>query len=105
MSRLSSSALVAYALVTGCSHVAPPAPAAVAPSGAMAVASASVPCSEPASGLTTEHDKVLYALGVIVGRNISKFEITPEELRLVEHGIHDAALRRANYYTKPKPGT
>lgn len=76
------------AWVTGCSHVAPPAaqaPIAAAPVVATPIA--------PAPALTSEADKTLYALGLVVGRNLSNFDITPSELLLVERGIHDAALR------------
>lgn len=40
--------------------------------------------------LTTEDDKTLYALGLIVGRNIAGFNLTPAELNLVKMGITDS---------------
>jgi len=39
----------------------------------------------------TEEEKTLYALGLIVGGNLTSFSLTPEELDLVKKGIADAA--------------
>ena len=40
--------------------------------------------------VTTEDDKTLYALGLIVGRNIGGFNLTPAELNVVKLGITDS---------------
>lgn len=40
----------------------------------------------------TEEDKALYALGVILSRNIQPFEFTARELELVQAGLADAVL-------------
>lgn len=39
----------------------------------------------------TEDDKVLYALGVVMGQNVASFKLTAEELALVQKGLADAA--------------
>jgi FKBP-type peptidyl-prolyl cis-trans isomerase FkpA len=41
--------------------------------------------------LETEDQKTLYALGLLVGRNVKPFALTPEELEVVKAGIADAA--------------
>jgi FKBP-type peptidyl-prolyl cis-trans isomerase FkpA len=41
--------------------------------------------------LETEDQKTLYALGLLLGRNIKTFSLTPEELAIVRAGLTDAA--------------
>jgi FKBP-type peptidyl-prolyl cis-trans isomerase FkpA len=46
----------------------------------------------PAAGaLQTEEQKTVYALGLILGRNVANLSLTPEELALVQRGLNDAA--------------
>ena len=45
-----------------------------------------------ASAQETEEEKVLYALGMAVGRNLGQFGLSSEELATVQKGISDAAL-------------
>src|SRR5437667_213124 len=40
--------------------------------------------------LETEDQKMLYALGLLVGRNIKPFALNPEELAIVKAGLTDA---------------
>jgi len=40
--------------------------------------------------LDTEEQKTLYTLGLLLGRNISPFSLTPEELNIVKAGITDS---------------
>ena len=40
--------------------------------------------------LQTEEQKTLYALGLLVGRNIKVFNLTPEELAVVQKGLADS---------------
>ena len=40
--------------------------------------------------LETEDQKTLYALGLLLGRNIKTFALTPEELAIVKAGLSDA---------------
>jgi FKBP-type peptidyl-prolyl cis-trans isomerase FkpA len=39
---------------------------------------------------STEEDKALYALGVILSRNVVSFELTPREFEMVQAGLADA---------------
>jgi FKBP-type peptidyl-prolyl cis-trans isomerase FkpA len=41
--------------------------------------------------LETEEQKTLYALGLLLGRNVKTFSLTPEELSVVKAGFNDAA--------------
>jgi FKBP-type peptidyl-prolyl cis-trans isomerase FkpA len=52
---------------------------------------ASVPGTSAAPALETEEQKTLYALGLLLGRNVKSFALTPEELSIVSAGIADAA--------------
>src|SRR5688572_19861435 len=38
----------------------------------------------------TDEEKTIYTLGVILGRNIGRFKLTPAELALVQRGIEDS---------------
>src|SRR6476620_9336646 len=54
-------------------------------------------CNRPGSGggsvkLDNDDSKTLYALGLILGRNVAGFNLTPSELDLVKAGMTDAAL-------------
>jgi FKBP-type peptidyl-prolyl cis-trans isomerase FkpA len=42
----------------------------------------------------TEEQKTLYALGLMLGRNIGVFNLTPEELELVKSGLSDAVTKK-----------
>jgi FKBP-type peptidyl-prolyl cis-trans isomerase FkpA len=41
--------------------------------------------------LETEDQKTLYALGLLLGRNIKPFDLKPDELTIVKAGLNDAA--------------
>jgi FKBP-type peptidyl-prolyl cis-trans isomerase FkpA len=47
--------------------------------------------SIPAPALETDDQKTLYALGLILGRNVSDFKLTAEEAAIVAAGLADAA--------------
>jgi FKBP-type peptidyl-prolyl cis-trans isomerase FkpA len=56
-----------------------------------------LPACKPQGGggpvtLATDDDKTLYALGLILGRNLTSFNLTPKELDNVKAGMTDAAL-------------
>ena len=51
------------------------------------VTAADAPAKPPA----TEEDKTLYALGLMLSRNLQAFELTPAELAFVMQGIADGA--------------
>jgi FKBP-type peptidyl-prolyl cis-trans isomerase FkpA len=89
-SRLATLPLAA--LLAACS--AAPHPATVHPSpaaSAPATVAAPLPSSDRRGAatpeVTTELDKTLYALGVILGRNLDAFSLTPHELALVQRGL------------------
>ena len=48
-------------------------------------------CAKPPK-LTTEDDKTLYALGVLLSRNLEAFELTQKEIDIVKAGLEDGAL-------------
>ncbi len=48
-------------------------------------------CAKPPK-LTTDDDKTLYALGVLLSRNLEAFALTPKEMELVKAGLEDGAL-------------
>ncbi len=76
MRRISTFAvLVALALTTACKGVGSTEPA-------------------PAAELKTEDEKTLYALGVVVGRNLGQVHLSPAELEIVSRGVADAASGR-----------
>jgi FKBP-type peptidyl-prolyl cis-trans isomerase FkpA len=43
---------------------------------------------------TTEDDKTLYALGMIIGRNLNDFNLTPRELDVVKSGMTDMVQKK-----------
>src|SRR5688572_31720362 len=61
----------------------------------MACAQATGPTGPAAAGpapkVETEDQKTLYALGLLLGRNVQAFGLTPEELAIVKAGLTDAA--------------
>ena len=42
----------------------------------------------------TDEDKTLYALGMIIGRNLSDFNLTPRELDIVKAGMTDTVQKK-----------
>ncbi len=51
---------------------------------------AATPAGHGASGpLTTDQDKTLYALGLVMGQRLGDFNLTPAELVVVQRGIGD----------------
>jgi FKBP-type peptidyl-prolyl cis-trans isomerase FkpA len=44
--------------------------------------------------LNTADDKALYGVGLVLGRNVGVFELTPRELEIVKAGLTDAVLKR-----------
>jgi len=43
---------------------------------------------------TTEQDKTLYAIGLLLSRNLEAFALTPQELELVKSGLEDGVLKK-----------
>src|SRR2546422_445842 len=56
----------------------------------IACARTSGPDASAPSKLETEDQKTLYALGLLLGRNIKPFALKPEELAIVKAGLTDA---------------
>ena len=42
----------------------------------------------------TEDEKVLYALGLVVSQNLSWFNLTEAELKMVEQGMADGVMKK-----------
>jgi FKBP-type peptidyl-prolyl cis-trans isomerase FkpA len=55
----------------------------------LAAAAAKTAPAAGAAALTTEADKTLYALGVLLSRNLAAFDLTSAEVKIVEQGITD----------------
>lgn len=58
-------------------------------------------CSRPSQSTApaapqTDEDKALYALGVLLSRNLQSFSLTPAEVELVKSGLADGALSKAS---------
>lgn len=53
-----------------------------------------VKSSEPDVSVASEDDKTLYALGLLLGRNLSTLNLTQRELHIVQRGIADQVLGR-----------
>ncbi|HVZ72123.1 MAG TPA: FKBP-type peptidyl-prolyl cis-trans isomerase [Polyangia bacterium] len=64
------------------------------------LASFSMGCSKMGGGggaapdLKTDDDKTLYTLGLLLGRNVGTFNLTPAELDIVKAGLSDAVLKK-----------
>ena len=58
--------------------------------GAQTAGTASPGAAVPGE-LQTDDQKTVYALGLILGRNVANLNLTPEELALVQKGLQDAA--------------
>ena len=56
----------------------------------IACAQGSGPSASAPAKLETEDQKTLYALGLLLGRNIKPFALKPEELAIVKAGLTDA---------------
>ena len=51
-------------------------------------------CGRFGSTPKTEDDKTLYALGMIIGRNLSDFNLTSRELDVVKAGMTDVVMKK-----------
>ena len=67
---------LALLALVACSPTEPPAPAASAQSGE----------------LTTDQDKTLYAIGLVLGERVAQFKLSSDELDVVSQGLKDVAL-------------
>jgi FKBP-type peptidyl-prolyl cis-trans isomerase FkpA len=51
-------------------------------------------CARFGGAPKTDDDKTLYALGMIIGRNLSDFNLSPRDLEVVKSGINDTVLKK-----------
>jgi FKBP-type peptidyl-prolyl cis-trans isomerase FkpA len=58
------------------------------------VLGAVVGCAKLRGGPKTEDDKTFYALGMIIGRNLAEFNLTPRELDIVKAGLTDTVQNK-----------
>jgi FKBP-type peptidyl-prolyl cis-trans isomerase FkpA len=65
--------------------------AGLAALGCDAGAQSGAAASPAAPALQTEEQKTVYALGLILGKNVERLNLTPEELALVLKGLQDSA--------------
>ncbi len=80
--------MTALLLALGASGAQAQAPQPKQPAAAKAPAAPST--KQPAPALDSDEAKMVYALGLSVGRDLSVFALTPEELQLLQRGIADA---------------
>jgi len=76
--KLPCQAALLLALAVGCARESPP------PS----------PAAGSADALETEEQKTVYALGLLMSRNLENLNLTPAEVALVQRGLGDAAAGR-----------
>jgi FKBP-type peptidyl-prolyl cis-trans isomerase FkpA len=57
-----------------------------------------------APAVVTEQERALYGVGLVVGRNVSVFNLTPDELEIVKAGLTDAVLKRKPLVDLDKDG-
>ena len=86
--RLSRSApfAVSASLLVGIAIAAAQAPPPPSP-----LPTPAAPPAAPAGSSMTEDEKTLYALGLMLGRNLPSWGLTPAELEIVEKGMADMA--------------
>ena len=75
--RVSLTALCAVVFFACGAGAAPPEPAAMAPKAPI-----------------TEDEKTIYALGLMMARNLDAFELTPAEVGMLQQAISDAAAKK-----------
>jgi len=68
------------------------APAIVIATLVIPAACAKQPAAATAPKLVTDDDKTLYALGVLMSRNLEGFSFSQQEIELVKSGLEDGAL-------------
>jgi FKBP-type peptidyl-prolyl cis-trans isomerase len=61
---------------------------------AVALLGALAGCARFGGAPKTDEDKTLYALGMIIGRNLNDFSLTSRELGVVEAGMNDMVLKK-----------
>jgi FKBP-type peptidyl-prolyl cis-trans isomerase FkpA len=97
---------LAYMLVLGANpmafgslRAAAETPAARTPAPTVPAPPVATPAGIPAA--SADQDHVLYALGVLISRNLDDFQLTPEEFERVKSGLIDGFNHRANQVDLP----
>ena len=49
------------------------------------------PAQAGAAGLTTDEQKIIYALGLVMARNLGPFDLSPAEIEIVKRALTDSA--------------
>jgi FKBP-type peptidyl-prolyl cis-trans isomerase FkpA len=80
------------------------APAIVVATLIIPAACAKQPAAAAPPKLVTDDDKTLYALGVLMSRNLEAFSLTPQEVELVKAGLEDGALGKPTQVDAEKLG-
>jgi len=80
------------------------APAIVIATLVIPAACAKNPPAATAPKLVTEDDKTLYALGVLMSRNLEAFALNQQEIELVKQGLEDGALNKPPQVDAEKMG-
>jgi FKBP-type peptidyl-prolyl cis-trans isomerase FkpA len=70
------------------------------------VGASTVGCNRMGGGRSpsSEDDKTLYALGMMMGRNLGTFNLKPDELKMVESGLTDMVLKKEHKVDLDKYG-
>jgi FKBP-type peptidyl-prolyl cis-trans isomerase len=66
--------------------------AACSPPNSSAPTSAANPAAAQSGALTTDDDKTLYAVGLVLGQQVSDFKFTASEVDIVAQGFKDSVL-------------
>jgi FKBP-type peptidyl-prolyl cis-trans isomerase len=80
------------------------APAIIIATLVIPAACAKQPPAATAPKLVTDDDKTLYALGVLMSRNLEAFSLTPQEMEFVKQGLEDGALGKPTQVDAEKLG-
>ena len=80
------------------------APAIIVATLVIPAACAKQPAAATAPKLVTDDDKTLYALGVLMSKNLEAFELTPQEVELVKAGLEDGTLGKPTQVDAEKMG-
>src|ERR1700689_4804271 len=75
---------------TSATTAAKPKTATTAAKPATATTAAKPKAAAPAA-LATDTDKTVYALGLVMARNLGQFDLSPAELEIIQRAITDAA--------------
>jgi len=81
------------AVVFATGGCATPGAASLPASGPLTATKPTVDAAPPQIALVTEEDKTFYALGMLLGRSIGVFQLTPHEFEIVKAGLAEAFFK------------